>query len=177
MARQVFTLCSSLAINCVLYQEAALINLWGAGIYYDGATCWDVNSSGVIIGTAVCTTTTSTTTTTTTAGLANVNITNNFFAGTIDDVQVNGISIVGANFPLGIGDGTIGTTNQIGTYSIVVFFGIASGVLLNSNIVCEDSDAISTCINMQNGGSVTFTSQNIDGNVDVNITGSDSSCI
>lgn len=67
MARQAFTLCSSLAINCVLYQEVGLINLWGAGIYYDGATCWDVNSSGVIIGTAVCATTTSTTTTTTTA--------------------------------------------------------------------------------------------------------------
>jgi hypothetical protein len=67
MARQVFTLCSSLAINCVLYQEAALINLWGAGIYYDGATCWDVNSSGVIIGTAVCTTSTTTTTTTASA--------------------------------------------------------------------------------------------------------------
>ncbi len=65
MSREVFTTCNPLAVSCVLYQEEARTNLWGAGIYYDGVTCWDVNSSGVIIGTAVCSTTTTTTTSTT----------------------------------------------------------------------------------------------------------------
>lgn len=65
MSREVFSTCNPLAINCVLFQEEARTTLWGAGIYYDGVTCWDVNSSGVITGTAACTTTTSTTSTTT----------------------------------------------------------------------------------------------------------------
>jgi hypothetical protein len=117
--------------------------------------------------------TTSTTTTTTTILLANVNISNTFFAGTIDDVQVNGISIVGATFPLPIGNGTTGTTNQIGTYSIVVFY---SNVTLSSHIDCIDSNSNTSCTNMIGGGSVIFTNQVIDGIVDVNITSADSNC-
>ena len=54
MSREVFTNCSPLAINCVLYQESGLINLWGAGVYYDGVDCWQVDSSGVITGTSSC---------------------------------------------------------------------------------------------------------------------------
>jgi hypothetical protein len=54
MSREVFTTCSPLAVNCVLYQESGLINPWGAGVYYDGGTCWVVNSSGVITGTSTC---------------------------------------------------------------------------------------------------------------------------
>jgi hypothetical protein len=54
MSREVFTTCNPLAVSCVLYQEEAMTNLWGAGTYYDGVTCWVVNSSGVITGTASC---------------------------------------------------------------------------------------------------------------------------
>lgn len=54
MSRQVFTTCNGLAVSCVLYQEEGLTTLWGAGTYYDGTTCWVVNSSGVITGTASC---------------------------------------------------------------------------------------------------------------------------
>jgi hypothetical protein len=54
MSREVFTTCNPLAVSCVLYQEEARTNLWGAGTYYDGVTCWVVNSSGVITGTASC---------------------------------------------------------------------------------------------------------------------------
>jgi len=54
MSREVFTTCNGLAVNCVLYQESGLINLWGAGVYYDGFDCWVVNSSGVITGTSSC---------------------------------------------------------------------------------------------------------------------------
>ena len=117
--------------------------------------------------------TTSTTTTTTTIPLANVNISNTFFAGTIDDVQVNGVSITGATFPLPIGNGTIGTTNQIGTFSIEVFY---SGVSLNSHIDCTDSNSITSCTNMIGAGSVTFTSQVVNTSVDVNILSADSNC-
>ena len=123
--------------------------------------------------TTTTTTTTSTTTTTTTIPLANVNISNTFFAGTIDDVQVNGVSITGATFPLPIGNGTIGTTNQIGTFSIEVFY---SGVSLNSHIDCTDSNSITSCTNMIGAGSVTFTSQVVNTSVDVNILSADSNC-
>jgi len=51
MSRQAFTTCSPLAVNCVLYQESGLINPWGAGVYYDGVTCWDVDVNGEITGT------------------------------------------------------------------------------------------------------------------------------
>jgi hypothetical protein len=54
MSRIVFTACSSLAVSCVLYQDAELTNLWGAGTYYDGVTCWVVNGSGEITGTTTC---------------------------------------------------------------------------------------------------------------------------
>ena len=54
MSREVFTTCNPLAVSCVLYQEEAMTTLWGAGTYYDGVTCWVVNSSGVITGTASC---------------------------------------------------------------------------------------------------------------------------
>ena len=54
MSREVFTTCNPLAVSCVLYQEEAMTNLWGAGKYYDGVTCWVVNSSGEITGTASC---------------------------------------------------------------------------------------------------------------------------
>ena len=54
MSREAFTTCNPLAVSCVLYQEEARTNLWGAGTYYDGVTCWVVNSSGVITGTASC---------------------------------------------------------------------------------------------------------------------------
>jgi hypothetical protein len=54
MSRQAFTTCSTLAVDCVLYQELSLTNLWGAGVYYDGGTCWVVNSSGQITGTTTC---------------------------------------------------------------------------------------------------------------------------
>ena len=51
MSRQAFTTCNGLAVNCVLYQESGLITPWTAGKYYDGGTCWDVDSNGVITGT------------------------------------------------------------------------------------------------------------------------------
>lgn len=54
MSRQAFTTCSPLAEGCVLYQESGLINTWGAGVYYDGGTCWVVNGSGQITGTTTC---------------------------------------------------------------------------------------------------------------------------
>lgn len=54
MSRQAFTTCSTLTTGCYLYQESGLINPWGAGIYYDGGTCWVVNSSGQITGTTTC---------------------------------------------------------------------------------------------------------------------------
>ena len=118
-------------------------------------------------------TTTTTTSTTTLPLLANVNINNGFFAGTIDDVKVNGVSISGATFPLPIGNGTNGTTNQIGTYTIEVNF---SGVTLTSHINCTDSTSTTSCTNMSGSGAVLFNSQVINGVVDINIDSFDANC-
>ena len=49
-------------------------------------------------------------------------ITNNFFTGTITDVTINGVSITGASFPLSVGNGTTGYSDQIGTYDILVYY-------------------------------------------------------
>jgi hypothetical protein len=81
-----------------------------------------VQNISVVVNCAVTTTTLSPTTlspttlspTTTLSGTAYVSITNQMFGGTITDVQVNGVSITGASFPLAIGDGTSGTTDQMG---------------------------------------------------------------
>lgn len=59
----IYSNCTTLATNCILYQDVNANNTVGAGYYYDGTTCWGVNSSGAITGTSVCPTPTPTPTT------------------------------------------------------------------------------------------------------------------
>jgi len=56
--------CTTLAVNCVLYQNSNGTSPVGAGYYFDGTTCWVTNSSGVITGTSTCPTPTPTPTVT-----------------------------------------------------------------------------------------------------------------
>jgi hypothetical protein len=42
----------------------------------------------------------------------------------INDITVNGVSISGASFPNYPGDGLFGTTTQIGTYDVVIYYGL-----------------------------------------------------
>lgn len=69
--------------------------------------------------TIVCNTTT--TTTTTAPPSVSVSGANNFFAGEIVDITVNGITISGVSFPVNIGDGFSGTTSFSGTQTVQVY--------------------------------------------------------
>lgn len=148
-----------------------LYTLDNTNVYGAIETCYCLTTSTTTTTTS--TSTSTTTTTTTLPTLANVNINNGFFAGTIDDVKVNGVSITGATFPIPIGSGSSGTTNQIGTYTIEVNF---SGVTLTSHINCTDSTSTLSCTNMSGSGAVLFNSQVIDGVVDINIDSFDANC-
>ena len=133
------------------------------GSVIGGNDWFQVNTSGIVISLGTCSSLPS----------ATINISNFFFAGTITDVKVNGVSVSGATFPLAGGGGTAGTTTEIGTHDIEVFF---SGVTLNSHITTIDSTSTSVCSNMMGSGSQVFTSQVIDGIVDVSIDCNDSNC-
>ena len=76
--------------------------------------------------------------------VAPVGISNFFFVGTITDVQVNGVSITGASFPLDIGSGTLGYTDQLGTYDITLYY--ADADMPSNTATCFDSDFNSICI-------------------------------
>lgn len=101
-----------------------------SGRYYNvayRASAGQGGNTAIYIDCPTTTTTTTqaptTTTTTSAPGTAYVSITNQMFGGTITDVTVNGVSIVGASFPLAVGDGTSGTTDQMGINQTVrVYF-------------------------------------------------------
>lgn len=76
--------------------------------------------------------------------VAAVGISNFFFTGTVTDVQVNGVSITGASFPLDIGSGTLGYTDQIGTYDITLYY--ADADMPSNTAICFDSDFNTICI-------------------------------
>lgn len=111
---------------------------------------------------------------------ATINITNNFFIGTITDVTVNGVSITGASFPLDIGNGTTGYTTQVGTYDILVYYADATNP---SNFMrITDSEYSNTCVDgFSSSGPgpyyVTFSSQVLVTTVAVNILSGDGSCV
>jgi hypothetical protein len=112
--------------------------------------------------------------------VAAVGISNGFFTGTITDVQVNGVSITGASFPLDIGNGTLGYTDQIGTYDITLYYADAD---MPSNWArCYDSDYNTVCIDgFTSLGPgpyyVTFPSQVINTINQVSIETGDGGCI
>lgn len=111
--------------------------------------------------------------------VAVVEISNNFFEGTITDVTVNGVSIYGASFPLDIGNGTQGYTDQIGTYDVVLYYADAN---MPSNYArCYDSNYNTVCVDgFSSTGPgpyyVTFSSQSVSTIYPVSIITGDGSC-
>jgi hypothetical protein len=101
-----------------------------------------------------------------------VSITNSLFAGTITGIDVNGVPLTGTSgFPATIGNGASGTTNQIGTYTITVYY---TGLTLDSHWECTNSDLIYSCIGSVIGGSsLNFTSQAINTSAGVTLVASD----
>jgi hypothetical protein len=112
--------------------------------------------------------------------VAVIEISNNFFEGTITDVTVNGVSIYGASFPLDIGNGTQGYTDQLGTYDIVLYYADAN---MPSNYArCYDSNYNTVCVDgFSSTGPgpyyVTFSSQSVSTIYPVSIVTGDGSCV
>jgi hypothetical protein len=95
-----------------------------------GGPLYTLTSQGVFGCAATTTTTTAaptTTTTTAATGVAYVEISNNTSGATITGVTVNAVPIDGASFPLTFDDFTSGTTNQIGTSTVIISYSGASG--------------------------------------------------
>jgi hypothetical protein len=111
--------------------------------------------------------------------VAVISISNNFFEGTITDVTVNGVSVYGASFPLGIGDSTQGYTDQIGTYDIVLYYADAN--MPTNYARCYDSNYNTVCVDgFSSTGPgpyyVTFSSQYVSSVYPVSIISGDGGC-
>jgi hypothetical protein len=111
--------------------------------------------------------------------IGTISISNNFFAGTITDVTVNGVSITGASFPLDIGNGTTGYTTQVGTYNILVYYADATNP--DNYMRITDSEYNNSCVDgFSSSGPgpyyVTFSSQIINTSVAVDIISGDGGC-
>ena len=114
--------------------------------------------------------------------IAFVNISNQMYAGQITEVIINGYDITNllpafapVNFPLDIGNGTTGQTDQIGTYSVLVKY---TGVSLDAHVIVCDSNNSCSCQNiLGDNGNAMFYYQVIGGSLtDVSITAYDASC-
>ena len=111
--------------------------------------------------------------------IATIDISNNFFTGTITNVTVNGVNIFGASFPLDIGNGTQGYTDQIGTYDVVLYYADAN---MPSNYArCYDSNYNTVCIDgFSSTGPgpyyVTFSSQSVSPIYPVSLITGDGGC-
>ena len=113
------------------------------------------------------------------ANQGTLSITNGFFEGTITDIQVNGVSITGASFPLDIGNGTMGYTDQVGTYDITLFYADAN--MPGNWARCYDSNYNTVCVDgFTSLGPgpyyVTFPSQVINTTNPVSIETGDGNC-
>lgn len=120
------------------------------------------------------TTTTSTTSTTTTNfTYAYVNIVNTFFSGQITDVQINGQTPAGIVFPVDAGNNASGTTTQLGTQTIRIFY---SSVLAGSNIQYDDGIGPINCQNVGGNGSITWNGAEVTELGTISINPADGSC-
>lgn len=83
-----------------------------------------------------------------------VDINNNTTTANITNVTVNGVAITDVTFPVTAGNSANGITNQLGTYTIVVFYDTASG----DYVRVTDTKLNVNCANVT-GSSRTFSGQ------------------
>jgi len=103
---------------------------------------------------------------------ASVDIINTTTTASITNVTVNGVGITNITFPINAGNSGSGTTNQLGTYTIVVSFSNGSG----DSITVTDCTPTSTCINAS-GVSRTFTNQVVSSGCTISIDMADGACV
>lgn len=186
-----FTNCSTINVkwNYGVYTEGSMtFNLtgsskgyWNDGYWNDGIFSAKTpqnpeDSNIIIIGSPVTTTTTLPgTTTTTTFSPTYVYIDNTNSADiVITDVQINGVSISGAYFPLPVGGSTVGITTGYG-YSIPITIQYYYSYY-DQNILIVDSNLYPKCQNVPIGSPFSDTIDVIQGQ-NINISTSYGSCI
>lgn len=96
----------------------------------------------------------------------------------ITDMTVNGVSVSylsGANFTINAGNNGNFYTDQLGTYTVIIYYG---GHIPGQNIVFTDSNGTITCKDL-NGSAGSFTIANavITGGTTIYVTASDGACI
>ena len=126
------------------------------------------------------TTTTAPTTTTTTAGASTVDIyiTNTSLDIPIGSMTINGVNVdwigSGPTFVLGSGDNGSFTSNQIGTYDVVIGYG---GHIPGQKITFTDSASNITCQNLNGSiGTFTISGATITTGTTITVSAEDGSC-
>ena len=105
-----------------------------------------------------------------------IDITNGSLDIQITAVYVNGVntSVIGGVLPNTTGNGTTLSTNQLGTYTVDVYY---STLITGQKITLTDSDLFSTCINTSFGSNIaSFTSVVVADYHNVNIDAQDGTC-
>jgi hypothetical protein len=103
---------------------------------------------------------------------AYVEINNGTTTANISNVTINGVGVTDITFPVTAGNSANGLTNQLGTYSIVVFFNNGSG----DSISVTDNTPTTSCANAT-GASRTFTNQVVSSGGVIYIDMEDGACV
>jgi hypothetical protein len=202
MAATIYTNCSVLGLGCFLYQDAGLTTPVSNGEYSDGTDVFTVTGgAGEITASTICNPPTSTTTSTTTAApttstttttttaapttstttstttlAANIFITNGSLDIEISNVNFNGVdaTFVAGVYPNTTGNGTDLYTDQVGTYTMLVF---RSNAVAGQHITVTDSNGTPQCILFSNGSqNEVFTGVVYDGITPIQIDAQDGAC-
>ena len=151
---------------------------WAAQVYTDGEVLDYVDCSTLVTPTGTPASTPTQTPSQTPSGAAGqfVSVNNGSLDISITDVTINGVSVTyysSSNFPLISGENGTFTTTQLGTYDIVVNYGISTP---GQNITVVDSSNVTTCFGVGSSGSVTVYGATIDSNNPITVTAADGAC-
>jgi hypothetical protein len=151
---------------------------WAAQVFTNGEVLDYVDCSTLVTQTGTPASTPPATPSQTPSGAAGqfVSVSNGSLDITISDVTINGVSVTyyaGPNFPLVSGDNGTFTTTQLGTYDIVVSYGIGAP---GQSITVVDSSSVTTCFYVGSSGFVTVYGATIDAINPITITAADGAC-
>ena len=195
---------ATLGTGTVLYTTSALTTTVANGYYSNGANYWNTAANAgnlqnqtVCAGATSSTTSTTTTTTqppttttststststssTTTAAPSTVDIyiTNTSLDVPIGSMTINGVNVTwvgyGPNFVLSSGENGSFTSNQFGTYDVVIGYG---GHIPGQKITFTDSASNITCQNLNGSiGTFTITGATITAGTTITVSAEDGSC-
>lgn len=156
-------------VGSILYTDASLTTGLPNGYYwYDASTVYQVDdavTAGQVIAITACAPPT-----------ANIDITNGSLDIVISNVNFNGVdaTFVSGVYPNTTGNGTALYTDQVGTYTLLVF---RSNSVAGQHITVTDSNGTSQCIAFSNGSqNEVFTGVVYDGITNILIDAQDGAC-